>query len=115
MLLVKAGSDEPNPPTSAIVVHTPSWSPCSEPGYWTLSGPEVYYTKRDDEDDDDDDEDDQSGSEKTMTEEDTSKYRGVPLDTCLEKLRESCQGEEREISIIVNPHGRYVVGRAILL
>lgn len=102
MLVAKIGSDEPNPPTSAIAVDIPGWSPSAEPGHWTLSGPEVYYTEREDGNDDGDDE---AGSEKTMTEE-TSESNWVPLDECLEELREDCQGNEQEISIIVNPHGR---------
>jgi hypothetical protein len=108
MLLAKTGSDETNPPTSAIMVETPGWSDVAEPGYWTLSGPEVYYTKENDENEDNDD---QSGSEKTMIK-DTPQSGVVPLDQRLERLR---KGEEREVSIIVNPHGRYVVRNDSLL
>lgn len=93
ILLVKSVDNDKDrePPTSSFTVgkvhlHMPDDHSFTKPGYWSFSGPEVYYVPKDDSD----------------TDTDTKEFK---LSTVLFYL---AQEEGEEIGIIANPHGRFV-------
>lgn len=93
MLLVKSapGDNNTNPSTSTIIVEPVDWHIPDKNGYWNMSGPDVYYVKECEEDE-------EGGRQEG--------HSHSPPETTLAEILES--EEDQDISLIRNPHGRYV-------
>lgn len=98
-LATSASSKQGNPDTSTILVNRASYRIVDKPGFWTLSGPDVYYVEKEadeqssDEASDDDDSTDEEG--------DARNHEVKPLRAFLDEL-----AGPLDVTVVVKPHGR---------
>ncbi|KAL1862296.1 hypothetical protein Plec18170_001121 [Paecilomyces lecythidis] len=110
MLLVKSAPDHTDnentiPNAASITVQKVNWHVPGSPGFWTLSGPEVYYIDKDEEVI----EDEQLHSWYCLHEDHSTGLEEDNLEEFLKTMLSAnadANDDSSDVSLIVNPHGR---------
>ncbi|KAJ9191795.1 hypothetical protein DTO021D3_6332 [Paecilomyces variotii] len=115
MLLVVSAPDDTNDTNttqdaSSIIVQKVNLHIPASPGFWTLSGPEVYYIDKD-EKDKCVEEDEKFHSWYCIYDDHSKDLEEESLDHFLKSMAVNdadAKDSPPEVALIVNPHGRYV-------
>ncbi|KAG2413922.1 hypothetical protein HFD88_003113 [Aspergillus terreus] len=100
-LVTSIPSEQDNPDTSTILVKRASYRIVDKPGFWTLSGPDVYYVEKEA---DEQSSDEASDDDDSTDEGDARIHEVKPLRAFLDELAGSL-----DVAVVVNPHGRRVL------
>ncbi|GAD95151.1 hypothetical protein PVAR5_3790 [Paecilomyces variotii No. 5] len=110
MLLVKSAPDHKDdtnttPNTASIIVQKVNWHIPGSPGFWTLSGPEVYYIDKDEYIY----EDERLYRVYCIHDDHSTDLEETSLDEFLKSMvsaNRDAKDDSPDVSLIVNPHGR---------
>ncbi|KAJ9294378.1 hypothetical protein DTO271G3_6953 [Paecilomyces variotii] len=116
MLLVVSAPENtndtnPTPDASSIIVQKINWHIPASPGFWTLSGPEVYYVDKDAKDEGVE-EDPKFHSWYCIYNDHSKDLEEESLDHFLKSIAVNdgdAKDSPPEVALIVNPHGRDVI------